>query len=77
MEDIDYVNVTCSCGYTGSLDKFCRTTISGPLPPGHFQCPACSIAWRRKETDHRILTFGSAKTIIAGKVEIEVIAGRL
>lgn len=74
---MDYVNVTCSCGYTDSLDAFCRTPLFGALSPGHFQCPSCNTAWQRKERDYRILESGSARTIIAGTVEVVPVEGRL
>jgi len=72
-----FINVTCTCGYTGDLADFCRTPVYGELPQGHFQCPGCKIAWQRKESEHRILRHGSAATIIPGKVEMVPVAGRL
>lgn len=72
-----YVNITCSCGYTADLGEFCRTPLYGELPPGQFQCPYCKVAWRRKESEHRILRSESAAIIIPGRVEMVPVAGRL
>lgn len=76
-EGVAWINVTCRCGHTADFAEFCRTTIGGELPPGQFQCPACSIAWRRKESGHRILRAGSEVAIIPGKVELVPVQGRL
>ncbi len=62
------INITCKCGHTADLEEFCRTPIGGELPPGHFQCPRCGEAWKRVESEHRILRAGDEATIIAGKV---------
>ena len=44
-----WMNVTCgACGYDGSLESFTETEISGVLPPGRFQCPACRHAFERR-----------------------------
>lgn len=37
--------IQCKCGHSDGFDAFCRTEISGELPPGQFQCPACGYAW--------------------------------
>ena len=71
------IAVTCKCSYTADLFDFTRTPISGDLPPGHFQCPSCGVAWRRKESEHRILRAGSEATIIAGRVDILPVESRL
>lgn len=72
-----WMNITCICGHTADIDDFCRTPIGGELPKGHFQCPACNRAWRRKESEHRILRFGTEATLIPGKVELVPIEARL
>ncbi len=42
-------NLHCgACGHSADLGEFCRTTMGGELPSGHYQCPACSIAWQVK-----------------------------
>ena len=64
------INITCSCGHTNDLLAFTSTLVFGDLPPGQFQCPKCGIAWRRRESEHRLLTAGSESIIIPGKVEI-------
>jgi hypothetical protein len=71
------INITCKCGHTADLIEFTRTLISGDLPPGHFQCPECGVAWKRVESDHRILRAGSEATIFAGKVSIVATDSRL
>jgi len=74
---VGYINITCICGHTADLGEFCRTLVYGDLPAGHFQCPGCGIAWKRHESEHRILQSGSAATIIPGRVELVPVAGRL
>lgn len=64
------INITCSCGFTDDLIVFTRTAVFGDFPPGQFQCPACKVAWRRKESEHRLLTAGSESIVIPGRVEI-------
>lgn len=42
-----YVMLTCAhCGHTADLFDFCKTPITGELPDGTHQCPACRKAWR-------------------------------
>jgi len=72
-----WMMLTCKCGHQADIDLFCKTVISGDLPNGHFQCPACGFAWRRKESEHRLITAGSESMIIPGKVEIVAIESRL
>lgn len=71
------MQITCGCGHTADYDKFCRTTLSGWLPPGQFQCPGCGEAWARKESEHRIIRAGSEAMIIPGRVDIVAIDRRL
>lgn len=71
------MQITCKCSHTASFDAFCRTAISGELPPGQFQCPGCGEAWRRKESEHRIIRAGSEAMIIPGRVDIVAIERRL
>lgn len=33
------------CGHVGAFGTFWNRPVSGPLPPGHWQCPACGEAW--------------------------------
>lgn len=71
------INITCGCGHTDDLLNFTRTPVFGDLPPGQFQCPSCGAAWRRRESEHRLLTAGSESLIIPGKVEVLVNEARL
>lgn len=42
-----YALLTCGqCGHTADFMEFCRTQITGELPKGTHQCPACRKAWR-------------------------------
>lgn len=43
-------NLRCRCGHEADFDHFCRTPVSGDLPPGHHQCPACRRAWTYRPT---------------------------
>lgn len=72
-----WMMLTCQCGHQADIDAFCKTTISGNLPNGHFQCPACGVAWKRRESEHRIIRAGKEAMIIPGKVEIITIQSRL
>jgi len=72
-----WMNLTCKCGHTADIDAFCRTALFGELPRGQYQCPGCGIAWRRVESEHRIMRHGSAATIIPGRVEMVAVDGRL
>lgn len=71
------MQITCKCGHTADIDKFCRTLISGELPAGQFQCPGCGSAWQRKESGHRIIRAGSEAMIIPGWVDVVSIERRL
>ena len=54
-----YVMLTCAhCGHTADLFDFCKTPITGELPEGTHQCPACRKAWRMEviETERHKLT---------------------
>ncbi|MHC1696875.1 MAG: hypothetical protein AB9919_02175 [Geobacteraceae bacterium] len=72
-----WMKLSCRCGFCADLDDFCRTPVFGELPYGQYQCPSCGYAWRRKESEHRVLRHGSAATFIPGKVELVAIEGRL
>ena len=39
------IGITCKCGHTGPHESFTQT-LTGELPRGQFQCPACGDAWR-------------------------------
>lgn len=46
-----YVALTCRhCGHTADLFDFTATPITGELPSGTYQCPACRRAWRMEKT---------------------------
>lgn len=45
LDDDDYVTITCGCGHEAGFSKFTIRPVTGPLPNGHFQCPACNRAW--------------------------------
>jgi len=38
------------CGHEADFEEFCRTPITGELPRGTHQCPACKRAWRMEST---------------------------
>lgn len=72
-----YINITCQCGHVADLADFCRVPLFGELPPGQFQCPKCMTAWKRRESEHRILRSGSEAIIIPGRVEVLMVDSRL
>lgn len=75
---MNWVNITCgSCGTVAALEDFCRTPLFGELPVGHFQCPGCGVAWQRRESGYRILRSEGSATIIADRVDIVLVEGRL
>lgn len=46
----DGITITCGyCRHTDDFDKFIRT-VTGELPVGSYQCPACRRAWRVEKT---------------------------
>jgi hypothetical protein len=59
------------------MDEFCRTPVTGPLPPGRFQCPACGVAWERRERGYRVLRAGNEAMVIPERVEVVVVEGVL
>lgn len=74
---MSWINMKCRCGYEADLGEFSRTPIAGELPPGHFQCPACRVAWKRQESGHRLFHLGTEVMIIPGKTEIIPVEGSL
>lgn len=74
---MSWVTLSCKCGHVDDLDKFCRTVVSGELPAGQFQCPGCGYAWRRRESEHRLIRAGSEAMIIPGKITLEACEARL
>jgi hypothetical protein len=72
--------ITLSCGKCGNvddLDNFCKTAVSGDLPNGQFQCPACGYAWKRQQSEYRVLRAGDSVCFIPGKVELVPVDARL
>lgn len=42
-----YALLTCGqCGHSADFFDFCRAPITGDLPKGSHQCPACRKAWK-------------------------------
>lgn len=42
-----YVIMTCvKCRHEADFFDFCTTPVTGELPNGTHQCPACRHAWR-------------------------------
>ena len=71
------MQISCKCGHTAPFEDFTRTLIHGELPPGQFQCPGCGFAWKRQESEHRLIWAGDESLVIPGKVEILTIESRL
>jgi transposase-like protein len=43
--------ITCGqCGEANALEAWTQRPVSGALPVGQFQCPACGYAFQRRET---------------------------
>lgn len=72
------IRLTCGhCGHQDELDCFCRTPIGGELPKGQYQCPACNIAWRRVQSDYRMIQAGKERLFIPGKIQLVPCDGSL
>lgn len=69
------MKITCgSCGHTGSIDDFCRTSVFGELPKNQYQCPGCQLAIERRMGEARLLPSGF---VMPGKIEIVAIQARM
>lgn len=69
------VTMTCGgCGHQDDLDEFCRTPISGELPRGVYQCPACRLAFQRIIGPAEVLPWGG---VIPGRVKLVKVQGVL
>lgn len=42
------------CGHVAPFGAFCTRPVSGQLPPGTWQCPACGEAWRTVKSRDRL-----------------------
>lgn len=68
--------IKCRCGHLDDFDAFCRTEISGELPPGQFQCPACGYAWAVRSKGSPTVACDGMFVIPADR-EIVSVQGRL
>jgi hypothetical protein len=62
------MTITCTCGHEAAADRF-WTTLTGPLPAGHFQCPACKKAWRVVKTPITVSKFTGRWITAPNKIE--------
>ncbi len=75
--------VTISCGRCGKVSGFgawIERPISGLLPPGQFQCPACGAAFRKTARGGWKFIRDAGGRIIDGyreRVELEPCEARL
>lgn len=70
MSTLAFCNISCTCGYTGDLEEFTKTSF-GDLPRNTYHCPSCKTTWR-------ICPVGETKMLPDGYVippqrEIEII----
>jgi len=75
-----YLYITCGrCKKMAPAEVWTAREISGPLPPGQFQCPECGYAFQRREVaPGRTITFGSGETeYLPGRIGLVPCAGRL
>jgi len=71
-----WMTMTCGkCRHEADIDEFCRTPVSGELPSGVYQCPACGVAVRRQSTGPG--TRYESGLFVPGPVEIVVVDSRL
>ena len=57
-----------ACGHEDLMERFCGTPVYGELPPGIFQCPACTVAVRRKQGRPEVYPNGF---VMPGEVTLE------
>ena len=63
------IKVRCgACGHEALMDLFIRTPVYGELPPGIFQCPACTVAVRLKQGCPEVYPDGF---VMPGEVTLE------
>lgn len=69
------MNIRCKCGHEADYEDFQSTPVSGELPRGEFQCPACRRAWTVKTiTPPKI---GWSGMVLPGKTAVVEIPARL
>lgn len=62
------ITITCGhCGQQSDFDNWTRTPVAGELPRGHYQCPACGIAFKRQMGPSTVYPSG---LVIGGDVEL-------
>ena len=67
-----YMLLSCAkCGHEADFFDFCHTPITGDLPSGTHQCPACKRAWKMETTD-KPQWFDSGLYIPAGRRAVEI-----
>lgn len=64
------MSITCKCGHEADYMDFKKTAVTGTLPAGHYQCPACSRAWQVRRGPP---AKGWSGCILPGKTIIEPI----
>lgn len=64
--------ITCGkCGGVDSIENWTERPVSGPLPKGQFQCPACGLAFQRREvTPGKLLDNGRDRLYLPGKIAL-------
>lgn len=65
-----WMNITCPrCGVESSIEDMTHRPVSGWLPPGQFQCPACNHAFQRREIEKgSSFEYQGATEYIHGKI---------
>lgn len=62
------IQIRCgNCGHKADAWAFCETPVSGELPVGTFQCPACHVAFRMCQGPPKIYESGF---VVPGDVTI-------
>jgi len=60
------MSIHCKCGHEADFLEFKSTPITGDLPAGTYQCPACRTAWTTRPGPPRI---GWSGMVLPGKTE--------
>lgn len=68
-----WMTISCgNCGHVDDFDAFTIRQVSGSLPPGQYQCPACNFAWQvRQAGPGRHYVIEGKHLFIPGKLELK------
>jgi hypothetical protein len=75
------ITISCArCGKASDFGRWVERPVSGPLPPGQFQCPECGAAFRKVATGGWKFIRDERGRIVDGfreRAELQPVAGQL